>query len=1248
MSGQERIVYNYTLVKEESEKIREIVENYYMRFVKEYEKDKNTNIELELRLGEFIRDGRNNYFSSGVSYDEFSRFYTFAKDNESFKQVDLNNYLDINCNIQDFRVRISIKGTDSIMKYCNTNFIDFKNKDTQITIKNRLIDDSTLMNLYTYNSRLGVSREDNFIDLEDLIDYINKNKKRQGDEYDPESIAKYIAETKKQYRFKQRTSYVATKFKNRFRLDLTQVKQYLDGKDIEAVVRLSDSKLFGEAPNYEVEAEWIEKVENISKVKSKDICLDVYNFMGILLQVRQDTELVIDKIDEKSIFMNFMQLYYGKQDVDKEFDSFYHGKEKKYNKIFPGAKVGTLEKDHLMKSSDKPFIFSDYTVTDKADGERYILFISSSGRFYLFNDRLHLIRTDYKIDTNYIKLSNTVFDGELIISEVKGVKVYKYYAFDCLFHHGSNVSRLGLINKKPEDGSRLKILQNSIETLNKTENSKYIHKTIINGVPILEIKAKEYKVISGEQIEGMRQNCLSIWNGRQAKYPYHLDGLIFTPKFESYPLGISWPKTLKWKPPSENSIDFLIKFNIDNDSIITKIIEGKAKRFRVGKLYCGYNVEKKRLDGIVYKDYVEKEFDIPNTIGHESTSLIKLPLDEDNNTLGIKDKLLVRHNTIVECVWDLQESRWVVNKTRLDKTQRYQESGYRISGTANNYDIAINIWKTIVNPITEEILTGVVSINDIEAPVYYTKSGSELTKPMRAFNNYIKSLMIAGARNAGESLLDLSCGVAGDIMKWKASKYNKIVGIDYSKHGIYSLDNDGAYGRLLGMKNKNDEWAKRSNINFFWGDTSKITTATYPNGICEDIKKAQATEALKQPFDVVTSFFSAHYYFENNMKIRGFVQNIYDNLKSGGYALITSFDGDSIFKLLSNKKYDEALTGIVQSTPVWKIKKSYRKTAPLVADKTSVGIKIQIVFESISDNFIPEYLVKYDYLIKVLAEYDIKLIPDDEAKSIFELPQATGLFQEILQNLEVGDNLNKLSSSESAKPFYKEIEKLIVNDDYISLRQWAEKQRYFIFRKGSDIDNSIAKGWRTRLARFDCSKEYDETISPEQSDVKEAIEKVVPKPVIKSLEKPAIVIIDQVGSEETSQLTSSKSKTKKIIRKKKDGIDTQPSISPTAAEISTPVQVLEEPTKKTRTIKKKSLLPSESSVDLSKSIDSVPSTSPPPSGLSDKIPPSIKLKKPKAKKSPEEQSSDPPPIVLKKKTNKTTKPAKVTILQDNE
>jgi hypothetical protein len=43
-----------------------------------------------------------------------------------------------------------------------------------------------------------------------------------------------------------------------------------------------------------------------------------------------------------------------------------------------------------------------------------------------------------------------------------------------------------------------------------------------------------------------------------------------------------------------------------------------------------------------------------------------------------------------------------------------------------------------------------------------------------------------------------------------------------------------------------------------------------------------------------------NYYFENNMKIRGFVQNIYDNLKPGGYALITCFDGDSIFKLLSN------------------------------------------------------------------------------------------------------------------------------------------------------------------------------------------------------------------------------------------------------------------------------------------------------------------------------------------------------------
>ena len=172
-------------------------------------------------------------------------------------------------------------------------------------------------------------------------------------------------------------------------------------------------------------------------------------------------------------------------------------------------------------------------------------------------------------------------------------------------------------------------------------------------------------------------------------------------------------------------------------------------------LYVGESVEKRGV-----REYVETKFDLPNTIGSNPTYLIKIPL----GSTGIKDDVPIRNDTIIECVW--QDGEWRVLKTRLDKTQRYLISGKNISNTANNISVAISIWSTIVEPITADMITGVQPVEDVE---YYTKAGTDLTEPMRGFNNYIKTLLISGSRKNGDSLIDFSCGRGGDIKKWFGS-----------------------------------------------------------------------------------------------------------------------------------------------------------------------------------------------------------------------------------------------------------------------------------------------------------------------------------------------------------------------------------------------------------------------------------------------------------------------------------------------
>ena len=57
--------------------------------VKRHAESTNVNVEFEIRLGQY----EGSYFTPGVSYEEFSRFYTYLEEN--CEKVESQNYLDI-------------------------------------------------------------------------------------------------------------------------------------------------------------------------------------------------------------------------------------------------------------------------------------------------------------------------------------------------------------------------------------------------------------------------------------------------------------------------------------------------------------------------------------------------------------------------------------------------------------------------------------------------------------------------------------------------------------------------------------------------------------------------------------------------------------------------------------------------------------------------------------------------------------------------------------------------------------------------------------------------------------------------------------------------------------------------------------------------------------------------------------------------------------------------------------------------
>ena len=70
-----------------------------------------------------------------------------------------------------------------------------------------------------------------------------------------------------------------------------------------------------------------------------------------------------------------------------------------------------------------------YKITEKADGERYFMFIDKSGYIYLIGTDNNVLKTGLKINNN--DFSNTICDGELLYYKDNDNKyVYEYKYFD--------------------------------------------------------------------------------------------------------------------------------------------------------------------------------------------------------------------------------------------------------------------------------------------------------------------------------------------------------------------------------------------------------------------------------------------------------------------------------------------------------------------------------------------------------------------------------------------------------------------------------------------------------------------------------------------------------------------------------------------------------------------------------------------------------------------------------------------------
>ena len=745
-------------------------------------------------------------------------------------------------------IRAEIDGIKGVEAYCKSNDIKSVYKQNSINLK------------FT-NKRPFIKKDEKKMVRPVDMDDFNFRVSLSSEEYVKKGLETYILEnwrkSKKEFRYLNRVSFQHDDYP--VIIDLSISKTGNKGKNsygrsyIIPVNTIEESNVFNNPESYEIE---IEVNNNLigpgTKYQTPDqLLIDLRKVIKYILSGLQGTMYPVSYTEQNEIIRDYMKMIW----VD-EYEPARYVKSQN----FIGPNSITLQLTNIApvdENSSIPNIRKDFVVTDKADGERHLLYISKTGKIYLINTNMDVKFTGAK--TLNEDCFNSLFDGELISHDKNGKFINLYAVFDIYYYKKKDVRQFTFLLNQDENDinkSRFYLLENlkrqikpiSIIDTTKSNEKKSIVEIYkqkkIEFSPI-RIEMKKFYPMSSKQ--SIFDGCKEILEKEiQGLYEYETDGLIFTHMY--YGVGsnvigkagpktkITWEYSFKWKPPQYNTVDFLVttlKTPTGEDVIKSLYEDGisgsqivQYNDYKIIELRCGFSEKndgylnpcqdiiddnlpeyKPRFEDNAGKsnDYVPKRF-YPTEPYDPNAGICNIMLkldDAGSKQMFTKSGEVITDNTIVEFSYDIdvkeQGWNWQPLRVRHDKTGKLRR-GEREYG--NSYKVCNENWKSIhpTGRITEDMLMTGIGIPDISVSedVYYnTPAGKMKTESLKNFHNlYVKKLLINSASKQGDTLIDFACGKAGDLPKWISARLSFVFGVDYSKD---NLENrlDGACVRYL-------------------------------------------------------------------------------------------------------------------------------------------------------------------------------------------------------------------------------------------------------------------------------------------------------------------------------------------------------------------------------------------------------------------------------------------------------------------
>jgi len=783
----------------------------------------------------------------------------------------------------------------------------------------------------------------------------------------------------------------------------------------------------------------------------------IYNEIHNIKRVLIDSNQVITENDEIKVINSYKKLVYG-------------ANNKNHKNLYSMQPI-SAEVQHII---DK--IPNKYSATDKADGEKYALYVYENN-IYLISNNLQIRKTNLQIKD----LNNTLLEGELI--HLTTARKYLYMCFDCLFYKGkdirteSNLEKrfnilkevcvdmgFNIYNQEPYTNSFefTKILKHYNKDMKQfySHLDKVIKKTKINE---LIIHPKFFLFPVGSDNSEIFAYSYLIWKNctqdKDIKCPYTLDGIIYTGLEQKYTRDRREHKypIYKYKPPVLNSVDVYITFQRNKDTgnyleIFDNTLPDKVEDqiFRVVNFFVG------DLMG-------DKEVPIPFMINEDNhEAFIPLIRGQVRDVEGN----IVQDKTVIEITYNNDLSiphkyRWKILRTRWDKTHSVLEYGRKYGNFKSS---AISVWKSIREAVTiEEIknlakpstyytqkkilesrLNSSIITSDRQQDLYYQKI-TNLCKPMRNFHNWIKSIMVytyCGVKTINhkeikKSVLDIGCGRGGDLLKYYHARVGDYVGIDSSYEGIHS-STDGAIKRYNIFKAKFPHFGK---ITFIHADgsvpfNSEDQNKKISNLSIENKKLIDKVFTTNRKFDVLTSFFAIHYLFDNKTSVLNLINNIKTYLKKDGFVLLTLFDTKQIEKILNNKNIFTSYYTDDEGERV-KLFEIIKKYSGEIKDKPGQAIDVHQRWINDEGKYYQEYLVSFKLLKNTMKEAGCRLVDSDLFLNLYKTNK--DYFTNVIEHEENPKNMK----------FYKEIARFYGNLNSVDkeTKLYSFLSRYYVFQK---------------------------------------------------------------------------------------------------------------------------------------------------------------------------------------------------------